>query len=243
MRKKLILSFLLVSWTIFFAQNDSIVKYDESDIEPIEFSKEDLDTYKNDSAFNYEEVKTESSWWTDLTNWFYTILRRFFEWIFGVGKAEGHLAVFLEILPYLLLALFLYLAIRFFVNSNMYGIGKNKKNLNVVSLSEEEHIIKNEDIQQLIKNALADKNYRLAIRYYYLYILQLLSERELIDWQQQKTNDDYITELSESTLKNDFGKATLLYDYVWYGEFDIDHERYQKAEVVFNSLKRAITDV
>lgn len=243
MRKKLILSYLLLSWTIFFAQNDSIVKYDESDIEPIEFSKEDLDTYKNDSAFNYEEVKIESSWWTDLTNWFYTMLRRFFEWIFGVGNAEGYLAVFLEILPYLLLALFLYLVIRFFVNSNMYGIGKNKKNPNVVSLSEEEHIIKNEDIQQLIKNALADKNYRLAIRYYYLYILQLLSERELIDWQQQKTNDDYITELSESTLKNDFGKATLLYDYVWYGEFDIDHERYQKAEVVFNSLKKAITDV
>ncbi|AEM71407.1 hypothetical protein Murru_2369 [Allomuricauda ruestringensis DSM 13258] len=243
MLKKLILSYLLLSWTILFAQNDSIVKYDESDIEPIEFSKEDLETYKNDSAFNYEEVKTESSWWTDVTNWFYTILRRFFEWIFGVGNAEGYLAVFLEILPYLLLVLFLYLVIRFFVNSNMYGIGKNKKNPNVVSLSEEEHIIKNEDIQQLVKNALADKNYRLAIRYYYLYILQLLSERELIDWQQQKTNDDYITELSESTLKNAFGKATLLYDYVWYGEFDIDHERYQKAEVIFNSLKNAITDV
>jgi len=125
----------------------------------------------------------------------------------------------------------------------MQGMGKNRKNPNVVSLSEDEHIIKNEDIQQLIKNALIDKNYRLAIRYYYLYILQLLSEKELIDWQQQKTNDDYIEELSKSNLKNDFGKATLLYDYVWYGEFDIDQERYQKAEVVFTSLKNAITHV
>ena len=237
------LSYLLLSWTIIFAQNDSIVKYDTSDLQSIELSSEDLDTYKNDSDFNYEEAKTESGWWTDVTNWFYNILRRFFEWIFGVGNAEGYLAVFLKILPYLLLALFLYLVIRFFVKSNIMGIGQNKKNPNVVTLSEDEHIIKNEDIQELIKKALADQNYRLAIRYYYLYILQLLSERDLIDWQQQKTNDDYMAELSESSFKNDFGKATLLYDYVWYGEFELDHERYTKAEVVFASLKKSIADV
>ncbi len=237
------LSYLLLSWTIIFAQNDSIVKYDTSDLQSIELSSEDLDTYKNDSDFNYEEAKTESGWWTDVTNWFYNILRRFFEWIFGVGNAEGYLAVFLKILPYLLLALFLYLVIRFFVKSNIMGIGQNKKNPNVVTLSEEEHIIKNEDIQELIKKALADQNYRLAIRYYYLYILQLLSERDLIDWQQQKTNDDYMAELSESSFKNDFAKATLLYDYVWYGEFELDHERYTKAELVFASLKKSIADV
>ena len=158
MRSILILSYLLFSWTILFAQSDTIVKYDESDIEPIKFNKKDLNTYKSDKAFNYEEIKPENNWWSDITNWFYNILRRFFEWIFGVGNAEGYLAIFLEILPYLLLVLFLYLVIRFFVKSNLQGMGKNKKNPNVVSLSEDEHIIKNEDIQQLIKNALLDKN-------------------------------------------------------------------------------------
>lgn len=243
MHRLLILSYLFFSWTMLLAQNDSIVRYDTSDIDPIEFSEEDFDSYKQDSAFNYEEVETDNTWWTNITNWFYNVLRRFFEWIFGVGNAEGYLAVFLEILPYLLLALFLYLVIRFFVKSNMQGMGKNRKNPNVVSLSEDEHIIKNEDIQQLIKNALAEQNYRLAIRYYYLYILQLLSEREMIDWQQQKTNDDYLSELSESALKNEFGKATLLYDYVWYGEFDLDQSRYEKAERVFIDLKNAIANV
>jgi hypothetical protein len=243
MHRLLILSYLFFSWTMLLAQNDSIVRYDTSDIDPIEFSEEDFDSYKQDSAFNYEEVETDNTWWTNITNWFYNILRRFFEWIFGVGNAEGYLAVFLEILPYLLLALFLYLVIRFFVKSNMQGMDKNRKNPNVVSLSEDEHIIKNEDIQQLIKNALAEQNYRLAIRYYYLYILQLLSEREMIDWQQQKTNDDYLAELSESALKNEFGKATLLYDYVWYGEFDLDRSRYEKAEKVFIDLKNAMANV
>ena len=124
MQKLLILSYVLFSWTILFAQNDTLVKYDKSDIVPVQFQKSDLDTYKNDSKFNYEEVKTESTWFTDVINWFYNLLRRFFEWIFGVGNAEGYLAVFLEILPYLLLALFLYLVIRFFVRSNIQGKGK-----------------------------------------------------------------------------------------------------------------------
>ena len=73
MLKKLISLYLLLSWTILFAQNDSVVKYDESELQPIELSSEDLDTYRNDRDFNYEEVKTESSWWTDIVNWFYNI--------------------------------------------------------------------------------------------------------------------------------------------------------------------------
>lgn len=243
MQKLLILSYVLFSWTILFTQNDTLVKYDKSDIAPVQFQKSDLDTYKNDSKFNYEEVKTESTWFTDVINWFYNLLRRFFEWIFGVGNAEGYLAVFLEILPYLLLALFLYLVIRFFVRSNIQGKGKKNKNPNMVSLSEDEHIIKNEDIEQLIKNALSDKNYRLAIRYQYLFILQLLSEHEWIDWQQQKTNDDYLEELSTSPLLDDFGRATVLYDYVWYGEFELNWERYTKAETIFKSLKNALNNV
>lgn len=243
MQKLLILSYVLFSWTILFAQNDTLVKYDKSDIAPVQFQKSDLDTYKNDSKFNYEEVKTESTWFTDVINWFYNLLRRFFEWIFGVGNAEGYLAVFLEILPYLLLALFLYLVIRFFVRSNIQGKGKKNKNPNMVSLSEDEHIIKNADIEQLIKNALNDKNYRLAIRYQYLFILQLLSEHEWIDWQQQKTNDDYLEELSTSPLLDDFGRATVLYDYVWYGEFELNRERYTKAETIFKSLKNALNNV
>ncbi|NYJ28772.1 DUF4129 domain-containing protein [Allomuricauda sp. ARW1Y1] len=239
MRIILIVSCLLLSWTLV-AQNDSVVKYDDSDIAPIEFSQEDFEAYQEDPAFDYEEIKTESTWWTDIMNWFYNILRRFFEWIFGVGNADGFLAIFFEILPYLLLALFLYLVIRFFVRSNMMGWGKGTKNPNVVSLSEDEHIIKNEDIRELIKNALSNQNYRLAIRYHYLYILQLLSERDIIDWQQQKTNDDYLTELSENGHYADFGRATVLYDYIWYGEFSIDQDRYTKAETVFTSLQNAI---
>ena len=123
----------------------------------------------------------------------------------------------------------------------MRGINLAKKNLSNVTLSEEEHIIKNEDIQQLIENALEDKNYRLAVRYYYLYILKIISEKELIDWQLQKTNDDYQKELSQSKYATPFVTITRLYDYIWYGDFTIDESKYNKAAEEFIKLQNSIT--
>lgn len=242
MLRTLLLGILLFCATSMFAQQDSIVQYDTSDIEPLELSEEDLSSYRNNEDFNYEMVERESTWLDDVKNWFYNIFQQLFEWIFGVEKATSFLATFLQILPYLLLALFLYLVIRFFVNTHARSVLLNKKNPNTVSLSEEERIIKTEDIEQLIKDALAQNDYRLAIRYYYLFILKQLSERNLIDWQRQKTNDDYISELANSELKNSFGRATLLYDYIWYGEFPIDQKRYTQVEQVFVTLKKSINE-
>ncbi|MEM9648227.1 MAG: DUF4129 domain-containing protein [Bacteroidota bacterium] len=240
MQKIWLLVLLLLIWQKGSAQNDSLVKQDRSDIVPLEISKDDLKTYLEDDAFNYEIVKTDNSWLDAIKNWFYNLLIGFFEWLFGVEQAVGYLAVFLRFLPYILLAILLFLIIRFFIKANTRSFIYSQKNPNLVVLSEEERIIKTENIQELIKEALAQKNYRLAIRYYYLFILKILSEKELIDWQLQKTNDDYIRELSGSALKSPFSKATLLYDYIWYGEFNIDHERYTKAENIFVSLKNAI---
>ncbi|GLU45514.1 DUF4129 domain-containing protein [Allomuricauda sp. NBRC 101325] len=240
MLRTLLLGILLFCATSIFAQQDSIVQYDTSTIEPLKVSEDDLSAYRNNEDFNYEMVEQESTWFDDVKNWFYNIFQQLFEWIFGVEKATSFLATFLQILPYLLLALFLYLVIRFFVNTHARSVLLNKKNPNTVSLSEEERIIKTEDIEQLIKDALAINDYRLAIRYYYLLILKQLSERNLIDWQRQKTNDDYIGELSNPELKNTFGRATFLYDYIWYGAFAIDQERYAQVEQVFVTLKKTI---
>ncbi len=244
MQKVLLFGVFVLLWSLGFGQNDSIVQYDNSRISPLEITEDDLKPYWEDESFDYEVVKQENGWWTSIKNWLYNILRRFFEWIFGVEEATGYVEGFFRIVPYLLLGILLFLIIRFFIKTKTRSLIFSQQNPNMVSLSEEERIIKTQDIQQLINNALAEKNYRLAIRYYYLYILKLLSERELIDWKRQKTNDDYIDELSGSVLKNPFTRATLLYDYIWYGEFNIDQERYRRAEDVFDSLKKAIaTDV
>jgi len=221
-------------------QDSTTVKYDDARIAPVDISEEDLKKYHEDSKYNYTLEKADNTWWDDFKNWAYLKLVRLFSWLFGGAKAVGYLAVFLKMIPYLLLALLIFILIKFFLKVNAQRLAFSKENKNTVSLSEEEHIIKNEDIQQLIKNALADKNYRLAIRYYYLHILKLMSEKELIDWQLQKTNVDYEKELVGSNFSDPFKTITRLYDYVWYGGFEIDETKYKRAETEFDSLQNSI---
>jgi len=101
-------------------------------------------------------------------------------------------------------------------------------------------LIKNEDLSVLIQKAIEQKNYRLAIRYYYLLALQKLSKHEFIEWQQEKTNEDYIKEIKQSLLKSKFSSSTYLYDFVWYGNFDINELEFAKAEAEFNELNKLI---
>ncbi len=240
-RLLLLLFFLFHGLVIASAQQDSLrVKYDTESLEVQHIGEEDLIKFKNDPKFDYEVVASDPTWWDDFKTWLGNLFLRFFEWIFGIEEAAGALAVFLRILPYILLALLLFLLVRFFINVNSSAPANSNSKSPFVGLSEEEHIIKNEDIQVLIQKAVKEKNYRLAIRYYYLYILQLMSAQEVIDWQLQKTNHDYEKEIKKPDLKKAFTKITLLYDYVWYGDFSIDESQYQKAEVIFSIVQKTL---
>lgn len=241
LRLLLLLFFLCYGLFNTIAQADSLkVNYDTESLEVQQISEEDLTKFKNDPKFDYEVVESDPTWWDDFKTWIGNLLLRFFEWIFGIEEAAGALAAFLKILPYILLFLLLYLLIRFFINVNSSSPANTSSKSPFVGLTEEEHIIKNEDIQLLIQKALSDKDYRLAVRFYYLYILQLMSAQELIDWQLQKTNHDYENEIKKPELKNAFTKITRLYDYVWYGDFSIDESQYQKAEVIFLSVQKSL---
>jgi len=83
-------------------------------------------------------------------------------------------------------------------------------------------------------------NYRNAIRYLYLDSLKNLSASNKIDWDFQKTNSDYYRELKDPTLKNLFKKVSYLYDYVWYGEFDLNETSFKEAQSEFESLKNQL---
>ena len=176
---------LTLSFCPLWAQ-DSIVtiKNDTTNLTPIQIDESQLEQFKNNPDFDYEVVKSAApDWWISFKNWLSNVFIRIFEWLFGIEKAAGAFNTFLQILPYVLLIILLFILVKFFLSVNARAIIHAKKNQSIVALSEEEHIIKNEDIQQLISSALAQKDYRLAVRYNYLYMLQLLSEKELITWE------------------------------------------------------------
>ena len=102
----------------------------------------------------------------------------------------------------------------------------------------EEHISSESDFTALIREAIKGGNYRLAIRYQYLQTLHKLAGKNLVELAADKTNYQYVREIANQNYQNDFAALTLNYEYVWYGEFNIDENIYRKMEpgfVTFNN--------
>lgn len=81
-----------------------------------------------------------------------------------------------------------------------------------------------------ITGAISRNDYRFAVRLWFLRALKQMADQRLIDWKIDKTNTDYYYELSGSKLQKEFGSVSLLYDYIWYGDFKINEIRYRDAE-------------
>lgn len=81
-----------------------------------------------------------------------------------------------------------------------------------------------------IMKAKSRQDYRFAVRLWFLRSLKEMTDLQLIHWKIDKTNSDYYYELSGSQLQKEFGSISLLYDYVWYGEFALNELRYRDAE-------------
>ncbi|MEM7382067.1 MAG: DUF4129 domain-containing protein, partial [Bacteroidota bacterium] len=114
LRKLIVFCFCCLAANLLLAQQDSTeVKYDQGSVERVNISEEELQTYKENPAFNYEVEKQEKTWWDALMAWIGNLFLRFFEALFGIEKASGFLAFFLRIVPYLLLAFFIFLLIKF----------------------------------------------------------------------------------------------------------------------------------
>lgn len=218
---------------------DSII-FDQSDKEHLTYNQETLKQYQRDPDFDYTETEDADNWWTRFKNWLNDLYSSFLRWLFGDSAVEGFWGGFLQILPYILLALLLMGLLWLFLRMDSNRLAFESIKAPQMAMGEDEDIIQNQDIEALIQNALASQNYRLAVRFYYLLTLQKLSGKQLIDWQAQKTNHDYIYEIKDRSLRNQFRRVTDLYDYIWYGNFTVDASAFAKAQSAFNTLNQRL---
>lgn len=112
---------------------------------------------------------------------------------------------------------------------NLLFKGKSKRKEQVDAMLEEVdiHAI---DYATEIQSAKLRRDYRFATRLWFLRSLKDMADLDLIIWKIDKTNSDYYYELSGSDLRKEFGEVSLLYDYIWYGDFEIDEAKYNDVE-------------
>ena len=181
-----------------------------------------------DEDFIYKEPEAKKSLW-----------QRFLDWLFGGSKKKSNvnlkwLAPFFKVSAFVIIGFVVYLIVRMILNKQgMWIFGRSRGKIG--SDAEDDMVVNihETDFKQLIEETKAAGNYRLALRYYYLWVLKMLSYREIIGWDRDKTNSDYLYEIKDTTLRRDFEYLSYVYEHSWYGDFPIDDRAFAKAERSF----------
>ncbi|PQV48898.1 hypothetical protein CLV33_104103 [Jejuia pallidilutea] len=118
--------------------------------------------------------------------------------------------------------------------TGLFAFNKNKSIQRFDEITAEN--IEHADINSLIKEAENNNDYRLAIRYYYLLVLKTLSLKNHIKFEDDKTNTEYLNELNEKPFSKNFSYVSYLYNYIWYGKFNLEASQYAKAKLNFTTL-------
>lgn len=94
-----------------------------------------------------------------------------------------------------------------------------------------------------IDKAAAIGNYRLAVRFMFLRLLKNMAERKIITYKEDKTNFDYLSELSSTSKYEQFFKVTRNYEYSWYGQFIISEEAYHLIKNDFDEFENQLNKI
>lgn len=122
--------------------------------------------------------------------------------------------------------------------------GNPEKQSNRINVTKKEFIadgISAEELQvadtdEMLENAMNSGNYKEAVRVQYLRILQILMHKNLINPSIEKTNYDYVQELSGKKYENDFLKLTVIFERIWYGNSDINAVFYKEIVPEFDAF-------
>lgn len=187
--------------------------------------------------FNYEEtLKTnEPNFWERFKMW----LARKIQDLFRFTQPERALKVtvwMFRIVGFSLILFVIYKIAMAFINEEGHWVfGRKSDKIDIIAKDLEQNLLQI-DFETLIKEAIQKKQYRLAIRYYYLLTLKKLTQNNIIDWHYEKTNLDYYREIENATLKSQFKYVSYLYDYCWYGDFDLNEQEFKMGEKSFRNF-------
>jgi hypothetical protein len=211
-------------------EGDSQALPDSSTIHTRHAEDEILKSLKSDPALQYKEPPTiAESLWDRFWLWLKQLLGALFEG--AVSTNWGR--VFMYITGIALVAVLILTILR--VNAfKIFYSGEGASTFKYNVLDENIHEM---DFDKLIEDALMKKDYRGGVRLVFLYSLKMLSDKNLIHWDQGKTNHDYLDELKQDELRGGFNDLNLYFEYAWYGNFTINAETFAHVQQIFNVWK------
>ena len=194
------------------------------------FQKKKIEEYQHDKEFSYDVNPYRINTINEKIKYYLSqLIKRLF--------SEKGAAPYIRTL--ILLAILIFVVIKLFEGQFQWFLGNGSQNkMGTVILPDEETGKVN--LQNLADKALKEGNLRMGIRYHYLYILKELDEKNFIQFHKNKTNRDYLQEIQSANIRSQFQIQTMVFDYVWYGNFHLSNDQFQRVLAGFQNMIESI---
>ncbi len=217
-----------------FAQQDSALNaLQEVPVMPRQFSADTLQQLADSDAFNYFQEKAKT----------YSLLDQIGYWIadmldalFSTRENRSAIRYFIYGIAAIIIS---FIVMKLMGIEPTQGIYRRatKHKIDAKIIEEELEL---EDFPAAIQSALQKNDYRLAVRYSYLFLLKKMDEKAVIEWNEHKTNHELELEVTEPSLRKDFEKATYVFERIYYGAFQIEPALYEKAKATFDTIDQKL---
>jgi hypothetical protein len=186
-----------------------------------------LEKLRNDDAFWYvnqirEKPKPEKP---PTEGWFFKLLRQ--PWLGPV-------------LWILVIGGFIGILIWFLLSGDVSLFRKAPQKKKRTENGEEAENIFDINFDEAIANAVKAGDLRMAVRYTYLQLLKELSEKNIIQYTQQRPDSDYVMQLFGRSYYQQFFRITRNFEYAWYGGFHVSSAAFETIRADVNNLKGSI---
>ncbi len=190
-----------------------------------------LNNYRTDRDYQYtDDVPPPDSIIGKFLNWFFRRIQEFF-------TSPSYQSFWRYVIIAGIAALVIYLGIKAEYLGFLMPSRNSRLTLDYENLKEDIHAI---NFEQELEMAAEQGNYRLGVRLLYLRTLKQLTDRHLIDWKPDKTNQQYAYEVANQPFATNFNALTRDFDYVWYGDFPVDKAQFETLQADFGQFSRSI---
>lgn len=232
-REKLLICFIILYGFVLLLDTNAFSQTNPEvgpQLDKAVFDKDKLKELASDDSFDYNRkyIPRNYSIRELIANWIQDKIIRFFSLMGRNSETTKYVFYALSILA------ICYFIARLLKIDNTYLFYKQGYSTkNPVIFEENIHEM---DMEKALEEAIKAKDYKKAVRLFYLSILKNLDTQEIIKWELHKTNHDYEYEIKDAALKADFVSLTRYFEYIIYGNFNLDEAGFLSAQSIYNQV-------
>ena len=195
--------------------------------------EEFLSRFRQDPAFDYTYRMNDDRWVESWNRW----LRKHFSWLRFWSGNDRWIYVLLEIGALVVLFFLIYYLVR---SKYRHAGGKHPDADRFFGLEPER--VDEVSYPVLLERALSRRDYMLAVRIHFWYVLGLLEQKGMIRRDIYRSNAVYLQEISWKQLRERFRELVRIFDCVCYGDFQVDERLYESLREKFNDFQRMLAE-